>query len=53
MLPPPIFISSDELADAVLSYMLEEKHLELNELRDAAHVYAYWNGEPRRIMLWC
>lgn len=44
-------LTEDELVDAILSYMLEEEgHLELNELRDAAHVYVYWDGEPRTIV---
>jgi iron complex transport system substrate-binding protein len=42
-------LSSDELADAVLSYMFEG-HPELSDMRDAAHVYAYWDGEPRTIV---
>jgi len=44
-------LTEDELVDAILSYMLkEEEQLELNELRDAAHVYVYWDGEPRTIV---
>ena len=43
-------LAEDELADAVLLYMLEEEgHLELSEVRDAAYVYVYWDGEPRTI----
>jgi iron complex transport system substrate-binding protein len=42
-------LSLEELSDAVLSCMLEG-HPELNDLRDAAHVYTYWNGEPRSIV---
>ncbi|MBU4491905.1 MAG: ABC transporter substrate-binding protein, partial [Euryarchaeota archaeon] len=42
-------LSSSELSDAVLSYMLEGRP-ELKDLNDAAHAYAYWNGEPRTIV---
>ena len=43
-------LTEDELADVILSYMLEEEgHLELSDLWDAAHVYVYWDGEPRTI----
>ena len=43
-------LTEAELTSAILSYMLgEEGALDLNELRDAAHVYAYWDGEPRTI----
>lgn len=44
-------LTEGELADAILSYVYErEEHLELDELRDAAHVYVYWNGEPKTIV---
>ncbi len=44
-------LTKDELADAILSHVYErEEHLELGELRDAAHVYVYWNGEPKTII---
>jgi iron complex transport system substrate-binding protein len=43
-------LTEAELTSAILSYMLgEEGALDLNELRDAAHVYVYWDGEPRTI----
>jgi len=43
-------LTEEELASAIISYMLGEAgHLELEDLRDAAHVYAYWGGEPKRI----
>ena len=43
-------LTEAELTSAILSYMLGEAGaLDLNELRDAAHVYVYWDGEPRTI----
>ena len=43
-------LTEKELASAIISYMLGETgHLDMEDLRDAAHVYAYWGGEPRRI----
>ncbi|MCU4140805.1 MAG: ABC-type Fe3+-hydroxamate transport system [Methanophagales archaeon] len=43
-------LTEEELASAIISYMLGEAgHLEIEDLRDAAHVYAYWGGEPKRI----
>lgn len=44
-------LAESELAEAILSYVYEkEGRLELDELRDAAHVYVYWNGEPKTIV---
>jgi iron complex transport system substrate-binding protein len=43
-------LTRDELANAIYTYMLGESALKLDELRDAAHVYVYWNGEPRSIV---
>jgi iron complex transport system substrate-binding protein len=43
-------ITRGEIASAVCSYMLGGGALQIEELRDAAHVYAYWNGEPRAIV---
>ena len=43
-------LTEEELASAIISYMLEEAgHLDIEDLRDAAHVYAYWGGKPKRI----
>jgi len=43
-------LTEDELASAIILYMLGETgHLDMEDLRDAAHVYAYWGGEPKRI----
>jgi len=43
-------LTENELANTILSYILEEGHLELEDLRDAAHIYAYWDGKPRTIV---
>jgi iron complex transport system substrate-binding protein len=43
-------LTEKELTGNILNYMLGEGDLSLDELRDAAHVYAYWNGEPRTIV---
>lgn len=42
-------ITRGELATEICSYMFNGGTLTLEELRDAAHVYVYWNGEPRTI----
>ncbi|MBN1456042.1 MAG: ABC transporter substrate-binding protein [Methanomicrobia archaeon] len=38
-----------ELAGNLLNYLQGEGDLELTDLRDAAHVFVYWNGAPRTI----
>jgi len=38
-------VAEGELASAICSYMLEEGDLQLDELRDAAFVFAYWTPE--------
>lgn len=43
-------LTKEELASAILSYMLGEGDLKLEDLRDGAHVYIYWNGETRTIV---
>ncbi|PXF58538.1 MAG: hypothetical protein C4B59_13155 [Candidatus Methanogaster sp.] len=44
-------LTEGELADAILSHVYErEEHLELDELRDAAHVYVRWKGKPKTIV---
>ena len=43
-------LTKDELADAILAYMLGGGDLSLEDLRDAAYVYVYWNGEPKTIV---
>ena len=39
-------LTKDELANAILPYMLDEGNLKLDDVGDAAWVYAYWNGKP-------
>ncbi|HID93571.1 MAG TPA: ABC transporter substrate-binding protein [bacterium (Candidatus Stahlbacteria)] len=43
-------LTENELATAIRSYMLGSGDLSLEDLRDAAHVYVYWNGEPKIIV---
>jgi iron complex transport system substrate-binding protein len=43
-------LTEDELASNILDYLRGAEDLELEELRDAAHVYAYWNGKPKTII---
>ena len=40
-------LTKDELVNAILPYMLDEGELELDDVGDAAYVYAYWDGKPR------
>jgi len=41
----------EELAnDAILPYMLGEGALTLDDVGDAAYIYAYWNGKPRTVI---
>jgi len=40
-------LSERELVANVFSYLHGERDLALEDLRDAAHVYVYWNGAPR------
>ncbi len=42
-------LSEPELAANILSYLHGEGELVLEDVRDAAHVYVYWNGAPRTI----
>ena len=46
-------LTKDELVDAILPYMLDEGEYTLDEVGDAAWVYAYWNvdgvGKPKTI----
>ena len=42
-------LTEKELIDNILGYLRGVGDLKLEDLRDAAHVYAYWNGEPRTI----
>ena len=40
-------LAKEELVNAILPYMLDEGELELDDVGDAAHVYAYWDGKPK------
>ena len=40
-------LTKDELVVAILPYMLGDGDLKLDDVGDAAWVYAYWNGEPK------
>ena len=39
-------LTKEELVNAILPYMLDEGDLELDDVGDAAWVYAYWGGKP-------
>ena len=43
-------ITKDELANAIMDYMLGTSTLSLDEIRNASYVYIYWNGEPKSIV---
>ena len=43
-------LTKDELVGAILPYMLEEGALKLDDVGDAAYVYAYWNGKPKTVV---
>jgi len=43
-------ITKEELADAVINYMLGKSDLRLDEIRDASYVYVYWEGKPKSIV---
>ena len=38
-------LTKEELVSAILPYMLEERDLKLDDIGDAAWVYAYWDGD--------
>ena len=42
-------LTKEELVSAILPYMLDEGAFALDDVGDAAYVYAYWNGEPKTI----
>ena len=42
-------LTEDELVNAILPYMLDEGDFTLDDVGDAAWVYAYWDGKPRTI----
>ena len=43
-------LTKDELVNAILPYMLDEGDFKLDEVGDAAYVYAYWDGKPKTIV---
>ena len=44
-------ITKEELVnDAILPYMLGEEAYALDDVGDAAWIYAYWNGEPKMVI---
>ena len=43
-------LTKDELVNAILPYMLGEGASTLDELGDAAYVYAYWDGKPKTVV---
>ena len=43
-------LTKDELVNAILPYMLGEEDLALDDVGDAAYIYAYWDGEPKTIV---
>ena len=42
-------LTKEELMNAILPYMLDEGELELDDVGDAAYVYAYWDGKPKMV----
>ena len=43
-------LTKEELTGMILPYMLDEGTFTLDDVGDAAWVYAYWNGEPKTVM---
>ena len=43
-------LTKDELVNAILPYMLDEGDLKLDDVGDAAHVHAYWDGKPKMVV---
>ena len=43
-------LTKEELVNAILPYMLDKGDFTLDDVGDAAWVYAYWNGEPKTVM---
>jgi ABC-type Fe3+-hydroxamate transport system substrate-binding protein len=43
-------LTKDELTRMILPYMLDKGDSSLDDIGDAAYVYAYWNGEPKTVM---
>ena len=43
-------LTKDELVNAILPYMLGEGDFKLDDVGDAAWIYAYWGGKPKTIV---
>ena len=43
-------LTKEELVNAILPYMLGEGSYTLDDVGDAAWVYAYWDGKPKTIV---
>ncbi|RLA94597.1 MAG: hypothetical protein DRG69_04980 [Deltaproteobacteria bacterium] len=43
-------LTKEELVNAILPYMLGESSYTLDDVGDAAWVYAYWDGKPKTIV---
>ena len=43
-------LTKEELVNVILPYMLGEGDLKLDDVGDAAWVYAYWDGKPKTIV---
>ena len=43
-------LTKAELSSAICSYMLDEGDFKLDDVGDAAYVYAYWGGEPKTVV---
>ena len=46
-------LTKAELSSAILPYMLGEGDLKLDDVGDAAYVYAYWDGKPKTLTDQC
>ena len=43
-------LTKEELVSAILPYMLDEGDLKLDDVGDAAYVYAHWGGKPKMVV---
>ena len=43
-------LTEDELVNAILPYMLNEEDFKLDDIGDAAYIYAYWDGKPKTVV---
>jgi iron complex transport system substrate-binding protein len=42
-------LTKDELTEIIIPYMLDEGDFKLDDVGDAAYVYAYWDGKPKTV----